>query len=56
MKGRYNYKSRLKIAIDALSNNKIMILINSFSKFSTLDKEYISILKDQNIIMHSVEY
>ena len=56
MKGRYNYKSRLKIAIDALSNSKIMILINSFSKFSTLDKEYISILKDQNIIMHSVEY
>ena len=56
MKGRYNYKSRLKIAIDALSNSEIMILINSFSKFSTLDKEYISILKDQNIIMHSVEY
>ena len=56
MKGKYSYKSRLKIAIDALSNNKIMILINSFSKFSTLDKEYISILKDQNIIMHSVEY
>ena len=56
MKSKYNYKSRLKIAIDALSNNKIMVLINSFSKFSTLDKEYISILKDQNIIMHSVEY
>ena len=56
MKKKYNYKSRLKIAIDALSNSKIMILINSFSKFSTLDKEYISILKDKNIIMHSVEY
>lgn len=56
MKSKYNYKSRLKIAIDALSSSKIMILINSFSKFSTLDKEYISILKDQNIIMHSVEY
>ena len=42
--------------LNFLSNNKIMVLINSFSKFSTLDKEYISILKDQNIIMHSVEY
>ena len=56
MKSKHNYKSRLKIAIDALSSSKIMILINSSSKFNNLDNEYISILKDQNIIMHSVEY
>ena len=56
MKKKYNYKSRLKIAIDALSNDKIMTLINSSSKFKNLEKDYISILNNKNIIIHSIKY
>ena len=56
MQKKYNFKSRLKIAIDALNNNKVLHLINSSSKFMNLEKDYISILNDPNIIMHLVEY
>ena len=43
MKKKHNYKTRLKIAIDALSKNEIMTLINSNSKFKSLENDYISI-------------
>ena len=56
MKKKHNYKSRLKVAIDALSNNDIMTLINSNSMFKNLEKDYISILNNENIIIHSIKY
>ena len=56
MKKKHNYKSRLKVAIDALSNNEVMTLINSNSKFKNLEKDYISILNNENIIIHSIKY
>ena len=56
MKKKHNYKSRLKVAIDALSNNEVMTLINSNSIFKILEKDYISILNNENIIIHSIKY
>ena len=56
MKKKHNYKSRLKIAIDALSNDEIMTLINSNSKFKNLENDYISILNNKNIIIHAIKY
>ena len=56
MKKKHNYKTRLKIAIDALSNDVIMSLVNSNSKFENLEKDYISILNNENIIMHGIKY
>ncbi len=56
VKNKHNHKSRLKMAIKALSNDKLMILINSISKFENLEKDYISILQNKNIIMHAIEY
>ena len=56
MKKTHTYKSRLKIAIDSLSDDKLMCLINSTSKFENLEKDYISILNNKNIIMHAVKY
>ena len=56
MNKKHNYKSRLKVAIDALSNNKVMTLINSNGKFKNLEKDYISILNNENIIIHSIKY
>ena len=56
MQKKQNYRSRLKIAIDALSNDKIILLINSNNKFKNLDKDYISILNNENIIIHAVKY
>ena len=56
MKKKHNYKSRLKVAIDALSNINIMTLINSNSNFKNLEKDYISILNNENIIIHSIKY
>ena len=56
MKKKHNYKSRLKIAIDALSNDEIMILVNSNSKFNNLENDYISILNNKNIIIHAIKY
>ena len=52
----HNYKSRLKIAIDALSSNKVMALINSNSNFKNLESDYISILNNENIIIHAIKY
>ena len=56
MQKKQTYKSRLKIAIDSLSDDKLMCLINSTSKFENLEKDYISILNNKNIIMHAIEY
>ena len=56
MQKKYNYKSRLKIAINALADNRVMSIINSTSKFENLEKDYISILNNKNIIMHAVKY
>ena len=53
---KHNYKSRLKLAINALNDNKLMVLINSTSKFENLEKDYISILNDKNIIIHAIKY
>ena len=56
MQKKHNYKSRLKIAIDALADDKLLLLINSTSKFENLEKDYISILNDKNIIIHAIKY
>ena len=56
MQKTQTYKSRLRIAINSLSDDKLMLLINSKSKFENLEKDYISILNDKNIIMHAVKY
>ena len=56
MQKKHNYKSRLKIALDALIDNKLLLLINSTSKFENLEKDYISILNDKNIIIHAIKY
>ena len=56
MQKTQTYKSRLKIAINSLSDDKLMFLINSNSRFENLEKDYISILNDQNIIMHAVKF
>ena len=53
---KHNYKSRLKIAIDALSSDKVMVLINSNSNFKNLESDYISILNNENIIIHAIKY
>ena len=56
MQKKHNYRSRLKIAINALNDDKLLLLINSVSKFENLEKNYISILKDKNIIIHAIKY
>jgi hypothetical protein len=56
MKKKHNYKTRLKIAIDALSKDEIMILINSNSNFKNLENDYISILNNENVIIHAIKY
>ena len=56
MQKKYNYKSRLKIAINALADNRVKSLINSTSKFENLEKDYMSILNNKNIIMHAIKY
>ena len=56
MQKKHNYKSRLKLAINALNEDRLMVLINSTSKFENLEKDYISILNDKNIIIHAIKY
>ena len=56
MKKKHNYKTRLKIAIGALNKDEIMILINSNSNFKNLENDYISILNNENIIIHAIKY
>ena len=56
MQKKHNYKSRLKIATEALTNDRLLLLVNSTSKFENLEKDYISILNDKNIIIHAIKY
>ena len=56
MSKRFNYKSRLNMAIDALSNNKLLKLVNTESDFNKLDKNYISIINNPDSVMHAIKY
>lgn len=56
MERSYNYKKRLNIAIGALANNNLIKLINNECDFEEIEKKYISILNDPNIIMHAIKY
>ena len=53
---KYNYKKRLNLAINALSNNHLLKLINTESEFKDLEKDYISILNNPESIMHAIKY
>jgi threonine dehydrogenase-like Zn-dependent dehydrogenase len=52
----YNHKKRLNLAIKALSEDRLINLINSESNFINIDKNYISILNDPNTLMHAIKY
>ncbi len=56
MSKRFNNKSRLNMAINALSNNKLLKLVNTESNFYYLDKDYISIINNPDSIMHAINY
>ena len=56
MSKRFNYKSRLNMAINALSNNKLLKLVNTESDFNKLDKNYISIINNPDSVMHAIKY
>ena len=53
---KYDYKKRLNLAINALSNNQLLKLINTESDFQDLEKDYISILNNPESIMHAIKY
>ena len=56
MKKKYDYKKRLKLAINSLKNKKLEKLITSESNFFNLESDYFKILKNKNTIMHLVKY
>jgi len=56
MSKRFNYKSRLNMAINALSNDKLLKLVNTESDFNKLDKNYISIINNPDSVMHAIKY
>ena len=56
MSKRFNYKTRLNMAINALSNNKLLKLVNTESNFNYLDKDYISIINNPDSVMHAIKY
>ena len=56
MSKKFNYKSRLKLAINALSNDKLLKLVNTESDFNKLDKNYISIINNPDSVMHAIKY
>ena len=56
MSKKFNYKSRLNMAIDALSNDKLLKLVNTESDFNKLDKNYISIINNPDSVMHAIKY
>jgi hypothetical protein len=37
-------------------DDKVMVLINSNSNFKNLESDYISILNNENIIIHAIKY
>ena len=53
---RFNYKTRLNMAINALSSDKLLKLVNTESNFHNLDKDYISIINNPDSIMHAIKY
>mgnify|MGYP004009265999 FL=1 len=44
------------MAINALSDDKLLKLINTESDFNKLDKNYISIINNPDSIMHAIKY
>ena len=56
MSKRFNYKTRLNMAINALSSDKLLKLVNTESNFHHLDKDYISIINNPDSIMHAIKY
>ena len=56
MKNKYDYKKRLKLAINSLEDKKLEKLITSESNFFNLERDYFKILNNKNTIMHLVKY
>ena len=56
LSNKHNYKSRLKLAIKALSDNKLLKLVNTESHFNNLENDYISIINNPDSIMHAIKY
>ena len=56
MKNKYDYKKRLKLAINSLKDKKLEKLITSESNFFNLESDYFKILNDNNTIMHLIKY
>ena len=56
MKNKYDYKKRLKLAINSLKHNKLEKLITSESNFFNLERDYFKILNNKNTIMHLIKY
>ena len=56
MKNKYDYKKRLKLAINSLKHKKLEKLITSESNFFNLERDYFKILNNKNTIMHLVKY
>ena len=56
MKNKYDYKKRLKLAINSLEDKKLEKLITSESNFFNLERDYFKILNNKNVIMHLIKY
>ena len=56
MKNKYDYKKRLKLAINSLRDKKLEKLITSESSFFNLERDYYKVLNNKNTIMHLVKY
>ena len=56
LKDKYDHKKRLKLAINALKNDKLKKLITSESAFFNLEKDYLKVINNKNTIMHLIKY
>ena len=56
LKDKYDFNKRLKLAINALKNDKLKKLITSESTFFNLEKDYFKIINNKNTIMHLIKY
>ena len=56
LKNKYDFNKRLKLAINALKNDKLKKLITSESTFFNLEKDYCKIINNKNTIMHLIKY
>tara|TARA_B100000401_G_scaffold354642_1_gene252166 strand:+ start:22 stop:981 length:960 start_codon:yes stop_codon:yes gene_type:complete len=56
LKDKYDFNKRLKLAINALKNDKLKKLITSESTFFNLEKDYCKIINNKNTIMHLIKY